>query len=499
MDFKRASVLFLFLLFGGAGSLNAQAVGDRTSVDLTIYNFDLALIRETRPMTLTSGLNTVVLPDIPATIDGTSLHFTSLTDPQGVRVLEQNFQYDLVHQAKLLEKYLGKEIQFVRVDPSTKREFTVTGKLLATGWQPQYYGQNRPNSYMSSGGMVAEINGKIELNPAGRLVLPSLPEGLILKPQLQWLLTSRRAGTHKTEISYLARQLSWNCDYVVLLNEADTKLDLTGWVTLRNNSGTSFKNAGLKLVAGDLNRVTNQNQVGLAMRAMAKDEAAAPQFQQKELFEYKLYTLQRRTDLANDETKQIELVSGKNIAATKQFVYDGLGNMWRSWWRNTGYRNQRTFGQVSNPKVGVFVMFMNKKNAGLGIPLPKGKIRVYKKDSDGKEQFIGEDQIDHTPKDEQVKLYLGNAFDIVGSRVQKNFRVIVSGHSVEERFEITVKNHKDTGVEVLVYEHPWRWNEWEITRSDHEWAKVDQSTLKFPVKIAANAEVKINYTVRYTW
>ena len=484
---------------------SAQTAGERTSVDLTVYNMNLALIREIRPITLTKGLNTIVLPDIPATIDGTSLHFSSLTDPKSVRVLEQNFQYDLIHHAKLLEKYLGKEVEFVRYDQATEKEFSVFGKLLATGWQQQAsynpYGQRLPpSSYSYSGQMIAEINGKVEIGPSGRLILPSLSEGLILKPQLQWLLSSTRAGSHNTEISYLATQLSWNCDYVVLLNQEDTKLDLTGWVTLTNNSGASFKDAGLKLVAGDLNVIkTEAEAVGFARKSLAMADEAAPQFEQKELFEYKLYTLQRRTDLANNETKQIELVSGRQIPSKKTFVYDGLSNFWRSWHNNAGYRDQSSFGQQSNTKMGVFVLFKNSQNEGLGIPLPKGKIRVYKRDSDGKEQFIGEDQVDHTPKDEEIRLYLGNAFDLVGSRVQKNFRVVVSGHSVEETFEIKVKNHKDEAIEVMVYEHPWRWSEWEITKSNAEWEKVDQTTIRFPVKIAKNSEKVVSYTVRYTW
>jgi hypothetical protein len=479
-----------------------QTAGERSSVDLTVYNMNLALIREQRPLSLTRGLNTVVLPDIPATIDGTSLHFASLTDPKSVRVLEQNFQYDLVHHAKLLEKYLGKEVEFVRFDPDTKKEFSVFGKLLATGWQPQMtnYGYGPTLTYNYSGQMIAEINGKIEISPSGRLVLPSLPEGLILKPQLQWMISSTKAGVHQTEISYLATQLSWSCDYVALLNEKDTGLDLTGWVTLKNNSGTSFKDAGLKLVAGDVNLV-EQGQAGrqYAAKVMAAEADATGQFVQKELFEYKLYSLQRHTDIADNETKQVELTSAKNVPTKKVFIYDGLADFWRSWWHNYSYRDQEGMGQQSNTKVGVFVTFKNEEKAGLGIPLPKGKVRVYKRDDEGKEQFIGEDQIDHTPKDEEVRLYLGNAFDIVGARVQKNFRVVVSGHSVEETFEISIRNHKQEEIEVLVYEHPWRWSEWDIVKASASWDKVDQSTIKFPVRISKNGERKISYTIRYTW
>jgi len=480
---------------------NQQSVaGDRTAVDLTIYNQNLSLIREERIIKLVKGMSRVVLPDIPATIDGTSLHFISLLDPAAVRVLEQNYQYDLVHQAKLLEKYVGKEVEFVRIDPSTEKEFTVRGKLIATGYylQPQH-GSPVPN-YYSTGGMIAEIDGKIEINPVGRLILPSLPEGLILKPQLEWLVNNARAGQHKTEISYLAGQLSWNCNYVALLNKDDSRIDVTGWVTLTNNSGTSFKNAGLKLVAGEVNVVKEafEYEARLA-KSQAVADASAPQFKQTDLFEYKLYSLQRHTDLNNNETKQIELTSAKDVAAKKMFIYDGLADQWRYWYRNFSYRSQGSFGQQSSTKVGVYVTFKNDDASGLGIPLPKGKVRVYKRDDDGKEQFIGEDQIDHTPKDEEVKLYLGNAFDIVGERVQKDFKSYAAGHVVEETIEIKVRNHKDETVEIQVYEHPWRWSQWDIVKSNTDWTKVDQTTLRFPVKIARGGEKTVTYTIRYTW
>ena len=486
-----------------ASAQSLTSASDRQSVDLTIYNVNLALVREERTIDLAKGLNRVVIPDIPATIDGASLHFSSLTDPEAVKVLEQNYQYDLVHQAKLMEKYIGKEVEFIRTDNESKKDYTIKGKLLVTGWQPQPgynpYGGGVP--YYATGQMIAEINGKLEIGPAGRLVLPSLPEGLILKPQLEWLVNTTKAGQHKTEITYLANQLTWSCNYVALLSSKDTEIDVTGWVTVTNNSGTTFKNTGLKLVAGDVNLVKEQQAgyaLGKAMRMM--DEAkAAPQFQQKELFEYKLYTLQRKTDLGNNETKQIELISAKNVLSKKVFIYDGLSDQWQSWYNNYSYRAQGSFGQESNKKVGVFVTFKNEEKAGLGIALPKGKVRVYKRDDDGKEQFIGEDEIDHTPKDEEIKLYLGNAFDIVGERAQKDFRVVVSGHVVDETFEIKVRNHKSEPVEILVYEHPWRWNEWDITKSSASWEKVDQSTIKFPIQLKKDEEKIITYTIRYDW
>lgn len=476
-----------------------QIAGDRTSVDLTVYNSNMALIREERPISFSKGLNRIIIPEIPATIDGTSLHFASLTDPLSVQILEQNYQYDLVHQAKLLEKYVGRDIEFIRLDDLTKKEYTVKAKLLATGWQPQPQYGGTASGYVYSGQMIVEIGGKIEIAPPGRIELPSLFEGLILKPQLEWLVNSNRDGQQRTEISYIAGGISWNCNYVALLDDKDSKLDLTGWVTLTNNSGTAFNNAGLKLVAGDVNRVQEARGYLPQLAMKAESDMNAPQFQQKELFEYKLYSLQRHTDLANSETKQIELTTGHNVPAKRLFVFDGMADSWRMYYNNYSYRSQESFGQQSNNKVGVYVTFRNDDKAGLGIPLPKGKVRVYKKDDDGKEQFIGEDEIDHTPKDEEVKLYLGNAFDIVGERKQANFRNVVPGHMIEESFEIKLRNHKSELVEVQVYEHPWRWSDWEIVKQNTQWTKVDQTTVNFPVKLKQDEEKTITYTIRYMW
>ncbi|MEO6098158.1 MAG: hypothetical protein ABIW76_21830 [Fibrobacteria bacterium] len=476
----------------------AKSAGERKTVDLTVYNAGMALVREERIIPMSKGANRIQVPDIPATIEPTSLHFSSLTDPAGVRVLEQNYQYDLVNQSKLLEKYLGRTVDFIRYDEDKKKEYAVQGRILSVGGNPEQFGAG--GVHADNPGMVAEIAGKIELNPAGRLSLPSLPEGLILKPQLEWMLTSEKGGEQRAEISYLANALSWNCDYVALLNKADDRIDLTGWVTLVNNSGTTFKDAGLKLVAGDVNIVQDQEyDQGQGVRSMAKLAAAPPQFQQKDLFEYKIYSLQRHTDVGNNESKQIELVSATKAAARKLLIYDGMDAGWRYWINNVNYRGQGNFGERSNPKVGVYVAFRNDAKSGLGMPLPKGKVRVYKKDDDGREQFVGEDQLDHTPKDEEVRLYLGNAFDIVGSRSQTDFRSVTANHVVEETIEIKVRNHKSEAVDLMVYEHPWRWSQWEVTKTGTPFEKVDQTTIRFPLKIAPDKEKTFSYVIRYTW
>jgi hypothetical protein len=502
MDLRPA--LLSLCILAGAARGNAAATqppparvaGERTAVDLTVYNGNLALVREQRMISLAKGANRAVIPDVPATIMASSLHFASLTDPAAVRVLEQNYQYDLVSQAKLLEKYVGKSVEFRRLDPETRKETVVTGRLLsALGVEamPQGMGEAPSNP-----GLVAEVGGKIEVNPAGRLVLPSLPEGLILRPQLEWLLACDKAGDHKAEISYLASAISWSCDYVALLNKDDNRLDLTGWVTLVNSSGTAFKDAGLKLVAGDVNLAREEYQEApMAKRSVMA--ASAPQFKQTDVFEYKLYNLQRRTDIADNESKQIELVSARDAAARKLLIYDGLDQNWRYWMGNPEYRTQENFGQQGNAKVGVYVAFRNDARSGLGMPLPKGRVRVYKKDDDGREQFIGEDNVDHTPKDEEVRLYLGNAFDVVGSRAQSDFKTLSSGRVVEETIEIKVRNHKREAAEVMVYEHPWRGTQWEIVKSSAPSEKVDQTTLRFPLKVPADGEKPIVYTIRYSW
>jgi len=471
----------------------SRTAGERASVDLTVYNDGQALIREERTVNLAKGDNRVRIPDIPATIDATSLHFSSLTDPASLRVLEQNYQYDLVSQAKLLERYLGKSVEFLREDPATHREIAVPGRILAIG-NPDAgnYGTHHP-------GMVAEINGKLEMQPSGRLALPLLPEGLMLKPQLEWRVQSEREGDQNVEISYLAEGLTWSCDYVALLAKGDDKLDLTGWVTLSNQSGAAFRNAGLKLVAGEVHRV---EAIGDMIGSLDLEEEKAeppPQFQQKELFEYKLYSLQRRTDLGGQETKQIELVSARNAAVRKLLVYDGEDPEWRNRLFDLASRGERDFGEQSNPKVGIYLAFRNDEKSGLGMPLPEGTVRVYKRDDDGKEQFVGEDLIGHTPKDEEMRLYLGNSFDLVGERARTGFAKLALNRGVEESYRIKVRNHKAEAVEVMIYEHPWRWNRWKIAKSDAKSEKVDQSTLRFPVKIGPEKEAIVNYTIRYQW
>jgi hypothetical protein len=485
-------------------------MGERKKIQLTVYNQDFALVKEGREVTLKRGLNPVFLGNVAAQIEPTSVYVKSLTAPGSVRVLEQNYEYDLVHQAKLLEKYLGSEIEFEFYEPQTGKLREVRkARLLATGWsrstpqQRQYYGYQPGGFYSTGSGMVVEMDGKIYMNPGGRMVLPSLPKGLILQPQLTWQLDSEKSGRHEMELSYITHGINWNSDYVAVIEPDEKYLDLTGWVTLDNRSGVSYPDATLLLMAGDVRLIHPGQAIAGDMSAsykMARSEAVRPQFEEKEFFEYHLYTLQRPTDVSDNQKKQIEFLSASRVPVEKLFVYDGaqIGNRWRGY-DIYSIRTQPQYGTESNKKVFVMLEFMNKKKMNLGIPLPKGKVRVYKTDTDDSRHFVGEDLIDHTPSGEKVRLYVGNAFDIVGERKQTNFKQI-SERVIQESFEIRLRNQKSKeSVEVRAVEHLYRWSDWEILEKSHPYMKTDSRTIEFRVSIKPKEEKVITYTVQYRW
>jgi hypothetical protein len=435
--------------------------------EITVYNQNMGLVKDRRAIDLSKGINILEFCDVAAQIDPTSVHFKSLTDPDGVGILEQNYQYDLVNTQKLLQKYLGKQIRVrQRVDGE---ERVIEGTLLS-----------------SAGGISLKTDEGIVLNPAGQIELPDLPEGLIVKPTLVWMLESDRAGRNEAEVSYITNGLNWHCEYVTVVNQDDTALDLTGWVTIDNQSGASYKDAGLKLIAGDVHRVQEGEQMRVAaeLRAPAGRGGGAPQFEEKAFFEYHMYTLNRRTDVMDNETKQMTLLAASDVEAKKVFVYDGGRASWYG-------------GDTSDQnKVRVMLEFKNSQEHNLGIPLPKGKIRVYKADTDGSLQFVGEDLIDHTPKDEKLRVFLGNAFDLVGERVRTNYNKI-SDRVIEEDYEIKLRNHKDTPVTITVVEHYW--GDWKILSSNFDYTKKDAHTAEFPIEVAPNEEVVLKYTVRTTY
>jgi hypothetical protein len=336
----------------------------------------------------------------------------------------------------------------------------------------------------------------VKLARVRELKFPQLPGGLITKPTLIWSVNSSRDGNQDAQVTYITNGINWKANYVALVNSQDTALNLNGWVTIDNQSGATYEDARLKLVAGDVRRVTSQPAAMRADGAMYAVPTATPaqQFAEQSFFEYHLYTLQRSTTIGNRETKQIEFSSGANIPLTKLFVYDGAQGVGFYGSLNT----DANYGKVSNTKVAVKLEFKNSDKNSLGIPLPKGVVRVYKQDGDGGNQFIGEDNIDHTAKDETIRLNIGNAFDVVGERQQTSFNKI-NDRTIEESYRIKLRNHKTEPVEVRVVEHLFRWSNWQVVKSSADNTKLDAQTIEFRVKVAPDAEQTIDYTVRYSW
>ncbi len=477
--------LALALLFLGArrdgspltpqpATVQAQSAG----VDLTVYNQNVALVKDKRTLALKQGSNQIAFTDVASQIDPTSVQFSSLTDPTGTRVLEQNYAYDIVGTQKIVQKYLDQNVSLVTED-GTK----YSGKLLSGA---------EDIILQADDGQVTTI----KLASIRELKFPQLPGGLITKPTLLWLLDSAREGNQDTQVTYLTNGINWKANYVAVVDAKDAALNLNGWVTIDNQSGATYADAKLKLVAGDVRRVTPPPMARDAefSKAAPTATAAGAQFAEQSFFEYHLYTLQRPTTLNNRETKQIEFTSARNVPIDKLFVYDGASGL-----RFYGYPLvDAGYGKTSDTKVAVMLELKNSEKNALGIPLPKGAIRVYKQDSDGSNQFIGEDNIDHTPKDETIRLNIGNAFDVVGERQQTNYSKL-DDRTVEESYEIKLRNHKTEAVEVRVVEHLFRWSNWQIKQASSEYGKVDAQTIEFRVKVAPDAEQTVNYTVRYSW
>lgn len=433
-------------------------------VAVTIYNGNLGLVKDIREVVLPRGVSGVKFMDVAAQIDPTTVHLKSLTDPSHLRILEQNYEYDLLNPQKLMDKYVGKKVKLLTSDGTA-----IEATLLSNNQGPIY-----------------EINGEIHMGHYGRVVLPEIPKDLIPKPTLVWLMENGSPRPHRVEASYLTRGITWKADYVVVLNEKDDRGDLSGWVTLDNKSGATYENASLKLVAGDVHRAPKDRELNEVMAKAARAEMAAPApsgFKEEGFFEYHLYTLQGKTTVKDNQTKQISLLSANDIPIKKQLIYYGAQYYYRSQYRQP----------ISNQKVGVFLEIANKEENHLGLPLPKGIVRVYKADSEGSLQFIGEDTIDHTPKDEQVKIKMGEAFDVVGERIQKDYKSL-AWNLYEVEWEIKLRNHKKEDVQVSIIEPiP---GDWEIMRSSHPYEKVEAHTLEYKVHIPKDGQVKVNYRVR---
>jgi hypothetical protein len=465
----RLVALTLLIALSGAGLVAAapQAITreDQKDVMVTIYNGNLGLVKDTREIHLEGGLREVPFADVASQIDPTTVHLKSLTDP-GLRIVEQNYEYDLLTTAKLMEKYVGKKVRLHQPN-GTYQEATL----------------------LSTNGPVYDINGQIHMGHLGQVVLPALPESLVSRPTLVWLLDNPRAGLQRVEASYLTGGITWRADYVMVVDAADARADLNGWVTIDNKSGATYANAALKLVAGDVNRAKDRGDVRMALgraAAAAPTEAASRSFREETFFEYHLYSLDGRTTVKDNQTKQLALMAAGDVPIDKHFVYHGAADYYRT-----------AYGvPVSNQKVGVYLELRNSKDKGLGLPLPKGRLRVYKADASGSQQLIGEDWIDHTPRDEKIRIKMGDAFDVVGERTQRDWKKIAA-NLYEIEWEIKVRNHKTENITVEVVE-PMP-GDWEVLRATHPHEKLQAFTAKWNLPVPGDGEAKLVYRVRVRW
>jgi len=455
-------------------SITPQAKEEEVS--LTVYNQDFGFVRVERDLQLSAGQIETAFQDVAATIDPTSVHFRSLTDPEGTLILEQNYEYDLVSSNKLFQKYLGKEVSLL-----TEEGALYQGTLGSfDGGQIVLLDARRAQQAGEPGESVPVA--MVRQDQLVDVRFPELPEGLITIPTLKWLLQVSQGGTHRAEVSYIAQRMNWHADYTAVLEADEKRMDLTGWVTVDNRSGATYKNAKLKLLAGDVHRVRERvarPQVDM-LRGVAMAEKMAPRVEEKEFFEYHLYTVTRPTTLKDRQTKQIEFTKAPEVPTHKQYILESP-NPW-------------TYQREEKLKVDVKLVFKNEKEGGLGIALPMGKVRVFKRDDDGSLEFIGEDRIDHTPKDETVKLQMGKAFDIVGERKQTDFQE--DSRFLRESYHIAVRNHKKERIRVSVLEHFFRWREWKLY-TEQPYEKVDSQTVEFKLNIPQDATGEIDYTVRY--
>lgn len=442
---------------------------DQQSVAVTIYNQDLALVKDTRKVKLKSGLNALAMRDVSAQIRPETALLRSINAPGSFSLLEQNFDFDLLTPEKLLEKYVGKTVTIVKTNPATGAETSEQATVLST-----------------NNGVVLKMGNRIVTGIPGRIEYADLPANLRDRPTLITQINNKGAQDQTVELSYLTGGLGWKADYVAELNDKEDKLDLSGWVTLTNTSGASYKNAKLQLVAGDVNRVQrNMAPMVKAMRmeSMAAD-AAAP-MQEEGLLEYHLYTLDRPTNIMENQTKQVALLSASGVPARKELVLKGAD-----------YYYTGQYGEIGTKmKVGVFVEFENKETSKLGMPLPKGVLRVYKKDSKGNAQFVGEDNIDHTPKNEAVRLKLGDAFDVTADKKQTDFKLLPNpqkGHSAyESAYELTLKNAKKEKVTVTVQEPIG--GDWKIISESAAHTKANSHLAVWKIDIPAEGTTTLTY------
>jgi len=495
-------LLLTQLLLRGVVIGQEKAADNSNQPALTIYNQNFFVAREYVPLDLTAGVNRAQFAGIAAHLEPDSV---ILRDPAGraLQVLEQNYRNDPISQELLLSFYEGKTIDFL-VQRADKQEI-IKGKVVRSGYIPSsYYAQNYQQPSFTQ--PIIEVDGGLRFGLPGQPLFPGLSGDSILKPTLSWLLQTNDPGKFDAEISYVASGMSWQADYNLVVSDnpkgKTDLLDMVGWITMRNQSGKTFENANIKLMAGDVNKIQAATPASRAYGAMkmAMDEAAAaPVVREKSFDEFHLYSLARPATLHDQETKQVEFVRSTGIHAQRLYVYDGAQVAQYGYYNIEQIRQDQSYGTQSNPKVWVMEEFKNAEANHLGIALPKGKLRFYRRDTDGHLEFVGENVIDHTPKDETIRIFTGNSFDVVGERKRTNYRVDSAHNWMDESFEIRVRNHKKEAVTVRVVEHLYRWTNWKLSEQSQESRKTDAQTVEFPVSIAPDGEQVVTYTVHYSW
>jgi len=456
---------------------------------LTIYNQNFAVVRDTVPLDLKEGANDVRFTDMTATAETDSV---ILRDPNGkvkLQVLEQSYRNDPVSQALLLSLNEGKTIDFFISEPN-KPDRTVQGKIIRSGYGAGGQNQTQP---------IIEVDGKLQFSLPGEPFFPALGDDTVLNPTLAWKLEANKAAKFDAELAYVTGGLSWHADYNIIAGETSDTVDLVGWVTFDNQSGKTFRDAKIKLMAGDVNKVQplQKDARMLAFGGDVAKKAEAPPVTEKAFSEFHLYTISRPTTLRDHEMKQVEFVRAQGVNAPRIFVYDGATMNFGSW---PGFRGSGDYGNATNKKIWVLREFKNSEENHLGVPLPKGRLRFYQEDMDDKSlQFIGENEIDHTPKDETVRVYIGNSFDLTGERRRTEYKVDGDNHWMKEGFEIKLRNHKKETVEIRVVEHLSRYDNWELKEKSDEFKKLDSHTIEFRETLKPDEEKVVTYTVSYTW
>jgi len=449
----------------GDETASKSTVKDQIEVQVAVYNNSIGLIKDTRRVILPSGEGELRFMGVASRIMPVTVHVKSLNYPEAFSVIEQNYEYDLMNANKLLDKYVGKNIKIMIWNEYQDRKETVEAILLS-----------------NNNGQIYKINDEIYIGHPGIKVLPEIPENLIAKPTLTWLYNNKSSESHHLEVSYLTNNISWKADYVVVLNKEDTSANISGWVTLDNKSGATYRNARLKLIAGDVRRVTEVDRDQAVMLGHM-ERRAAPQFEEKPFFEYHIYDLQRKTTIKDNQTKQISLLEATGAKIQKDLLVEGSQGFFTRHYRSR------------NPKqpVNVYIKFVNTEDNNLGIPIPEGIMRLYKMDSEGSLLFIGEDRVGHTPVDEEVSLKIGEAFDVVAERIQTDYKQVTTGLH-ESEWEITLRNHKKENVTVSIIEPLY--GNWTVIDNSHPYTKKDAFTIRFDVPVPKDGEVKVKYRVR---